>query len=326
MKSIIYSLLLTCALNFAIAQRPNQSRDRLPKAMLSVKVTGEDGLPIRDADVEISFPYFRWDGPEIANTKGKSDGNGVFAASATSENSVSYGAVLDGYYKSRGEYKYPLDAHRAGRWEPWNPNIELILKRIINPVPMYARKLRIEMPLADASLGFDLVESDWVAPHGRGKVVDFVFHLSRRFESWKDYYAEVKLAFSNEGDGIQAIPSLVQSGSELKLPRLAPKEGYLGEITTAIGRAPSTLGRDDGKSGRSYFFRVRTVRDEKREIISALYGKIDGDIRVDVINSKTALLLFNYYLNPESKSRNMEFDPKRNLFGELKSTEQVSNP
>jgi hypothetical protein len=118
----------------------------------------------------------------------------------------------------------------------------------------------------------------------------------------------------------------LQSGSELKLPRLAPEEGYLAEFATAIGRVPSTLGRDDSKAGRSYFFRVRTVRDEKGEIASALYGKIDGEIRVDVINSKTALLLLDYYLNPESKSRNMEFDPKRNLFRTLKSTEQVTNP
>ena len=169
-------------------------------------------------------------------------------------------------------------------------------------------------------MGFDLIESDWVTPHGRGKVADFIFSLSRRFESWKDYYAEVKLVFSNEGDGIQPIPVSEQSASEFKLPRLAPEGGYLAEFTTSIGRAPSTLGRDDGKAGRSYFFRVRTVRDEKGEIVSALYGKIDGDIRVDVINSKTALLLFAYYINPESKSRNMEFDPKRNLFGELKST------
>ena len=37
-------------------------------------------------------------------------------------------------------------------------------------------------------------------------------------------------------------------------------------------------------------------------------------------------LRFTYYLNPTPNDRNMEFDPKRNLFQNLKSTEQVNMP
>ena len=304
-----------------------QTSTRLyPDAKITVKVVNEAGLPVDTAEAGVGFTVDSKThvGSEEVAVHGITNEKGEFVASAKADRRVGFTVKKRGWYPSFATYRFKES--NGDRWEPWNPTVVVVLKPIINPEPMYARKLRAEMPVADAPAGFDLVESDWVAPHGQGKVADLVFSLNRRFESWKDYYAEVKLTFSNEGDGIQTIPELGQSTSELKLPRLAPEQGYLPEFGTSIGRTPSTLGRDDAKAGRSYFFRVRTVRDEKGEIISALYGKIDGDIRVDAINSKTALLLFDYYLNPQSGSRNMEFDPKRNLFTELKSTEQVTNP
>jgi len=56
------------------------------------------------------------------------------------------------------------------------------------------------------------------------------------------------------------------------------------------------------------------------KVHKALYGKIHGEIRFDVINSKTAIIIFTYYLNPDG-TRNLEFDQKRNLFQNLKSRE-----
>ena len=35
---------------------------------------------------------------------------------------------------------------------------------------------------------------------------------------------------------------------------------------------------------------------------------------------------FTYYLNPAPNDRNVEFDPKQNLFTNLKRTEQVTAP
>jgi hypothetical protein len=52
----------------------------------------------------------------------------------------------------------------------------------------------------------------------------------------------------------------------------------------------------------NYFFRVRTVMDEKGDVKSAFYGKIYGDF-----------LQFTYYLNPTPNSLNMEFDTHQNL-------------
>jgi hypothetical protein len=58
-----------------------------------------------------------------------------------------------------------------------------------------------------------------------------------------------------------------------------------------------------------------------------LYGKIYGDFDADFLRGRIG---FTYYLNPEPNSRNMEYDPKQNLFlmaadKEVKTLEEARN-
>jgi hypothetical protein len=63
----------------------------------------------------------------------------------------------------------------------------------------------------------------------------------------------------------------------------------------------------------NYFMRVRTVRDKDGRVVSALYGKIHGDFRWFIgTRAPKSGLAFTYYLNPDG-TRNIEYDPKRNL-------------
>lgn len=57
---------------------------------------------------------------------------------------------------------------------------------------------------------------------------------------------------------------------------------------------------------RNYYFRVRSKRDEKGNIISGYYGKIYGEFPE-----------VTYYLNPVVNDHNVEFDVNRNLFPKL---------
>ena len=79
-------------------------------------------------------------------------------------------------------------------------------------------------------------------------------------------------------------------------------------------------------SATNFFLRVRTELNEHKRVKRAFYGKLVGPIIVDVHDTKTAMLRFTYYLNPTSLDRNMEFDPKQNLFKNLSSMEQVNEP
>ena len=78
---------------------------------------------------------------------------------------------------------------------------------------------------------------------------------------------------------------------------------------------------EDYEKDNNYIFRIRS-EEEDGKLVKALYGKIHGDIRFDPREGKAGAISFKYYLNPDY-TRNLEFDPKRNLFKNLKSFERV---
>jgi len=55
-----------------------------------------------------------------------------------------------------------------------------------------------------------------------------------------------------------------------------------------------------------------------------MYGKIKGKIEFEPRRSKTAKIYLYYYLNPDY-TRNLEFDPKRNL-SIVSGDERVEQP
>ncbi len=244
------------------------------------------------------------------------DANGDFSASENTLFYISADAQKAGYYRTTAT----LDLRPTLNDTYGAPAIiPISLKRIGQPVAMYARKrARIELPKIGEPLGFDLIAFDWIAPYGRGQFSDFVFTLSDLEKAGNPGPKTLLLTFSNDGDGIQSFEADPNEGSELRLPALAPESGYAPTFTQ---RADKTFAPN---KKANYFFRVRTTKDGA-SIRSALYGKIHGDIGVDTINSKTALVFLTYYLNPDG-TRNVEFDPNKNLFKELPVIEQVRDP
>jgi hypothetical protein len=191
---------------------------------------------------------------------------------------------------------------------------------------MFAKKIDTDLPSVDEPVSFDLEEGDWVAPHGRGKRSDLIFKLKRRFADARDYESNLSIYFASEGDGIQYWDDQASSRSVLKLPRLAPDGAYVSSLVLANNRRPGSFVERDVKDERNYFFRVRTIKDRQGKVVSAQYGKIDGDIRFSPIRSKTCSLMFTYYFNPTANDRNVEFDPKQNLLKGLKKEHEVIAP
>jgi len=289
----------------------------LPKASITVHVSDSQTLtPIRGAKARIAFTIANGQGgTKELERAGLTDANGEFSAS---ENSLFYisADAKAGYYSTTAS----LDLRPTLNDTYGSPAIiPISLKRIGQPIAMYARKrAQLELPKVGESLGFDLVAFDWIAPYGKGQFSDFVFTLSEPGNDRKGGTKTLLLAFANEGDGIQLFEADPNEGSELRLPAIAPESGYAPTFTQ---RADKTYAPN---KKANYFYRVRTVK-RNGAIISAMYGKIHGEIDFDVINSKTAIVLFTYYLNPDG-SRNVEFDPNKNLFTQLLITEQVRDP
>ncbi len=314
-----------------------------PEAMITVRVTDEVGSIVTNAEVRAGFvesikPGWGWGGGKENKWQGRTDANGLCVIVENCQGEAGLAAGKDGYYWSSG-YKVcftNIVGVAAKKWEPWNPEVDIVLKKVGNPIPMYAKWVR-EMTISEAgkTIGFDLQKGDWVAPYGRGESIDFLFRLDRQPEGeimryWgnqprphKLYNVELLLSFLKEDDGILSVLVPHHGGrSTLRLPAAAPERGYMTNLVKRIAQEEDKPPFSDIDDDQNYFFRMRTERDDKGNITSAQYGKIHGDFQFD----HKGYLTFTYYLNPTPNDRNIEFNPKKNLFKKLSEREVVREP
>lgn len=222
-----------------------------------------------------------------------------------------FGASKEGYYSNGRDHEFAKI--RDGDPAKWNPSTTLLLKKIKQPVDMYAKQVNLGLPTRDKAVGFDLAVGDWVAPHGKGVTVDVLFngHVEKKGPD-SDYTLVV--SFPSPGDGIQEfVRSEAEFGSSLGSPQMAPLEGYASQWVQTDFRSPGKPIRTNRDEKRIYLLRVRTILDEQGKVKSAQYAKVYGDF-----------MQFSYYLNPTPNSRSLEFN--RGLIKGLKSFENVSKP
>jgi len=311
-----------------------------PEAMFTVRVTDQTGAVVTNAQVHAGFvesikPGWGWGGGKEKKWQGVTDTNGLCVVKETCQGEAGVAAGKDGYYWSSG-YKLRFTNYvgtLTQKWEPWNPTVEVVLKHIGKPIPLYAKWIRdAAIPAEGQQVGFDLMKGAWVAPHGKGETADLLFCLDRGPQSIiTNRYGHVRLfdsvltvSFPNNGDGIQSVPIPPRAGqSNLRLPAVCPESGYITNVVKRISQEENQPEYSNVREDQNYFFRVRTQKDDKGNIVSALYGKIYGDFDQAFHGGK---LGFRYYLNPTSNDRNVEFDPTKNLFKNLSSLEQVRAP
>lgn len=157
-------------------------------AQLTFHDMTDDGKPVPNTPLLLSsFDYWQAGegfGREIyTNTIVKTDDNGaVIVANNLARGDVHYGENrLPGYYSGGGKYQFKSISN--GKWQPWNPTIEFIVKRIVHPIPMYAQNVCLPngcymtIPANNTPVVFDLEAGDWVAPYGKGSNSDFIFTM-----------------------------------------------------------------------------------------------------------------------------------------------------
>ena len=327
---------VTAVLLFIAMYSSAQQVSERPGAQITFHVTKDDGKPVQGATVIVST-FHHADpgetfGPGVsASATGITDENGTATVSIQSLTGEIRYHVKDqaGFYRDEGN-DYRFKDEKENKWQPWNPAIDIVFKPVIKPVPMYARKMGETVPLTIPAVakpvGFDLIVGDWVAPYGKGNISDLVFTFTESIplvDIRKPFDVTLSISFSNKGDGIQSVFVPINVGSLLRLPRYAPENGYVPALVRQTGRPTEDKPiNSSNREDQNYFVRVRTIMDERGNIKSALYGKIDGDIEF----WGNHRIRFNYYLNPNANDRNMEFDPKKNLFSNLPYLDQITRP
>lgn len=311
--AIIYALLgLSCA-----------SCQEKSAIKLSLSVTDDAGSPVSQASIETDV-FDHW-------KPGEGFGKDIFkritvvtdkAGIATLEVASArcdlvFSATKIGYYQGKADFKSTIRAD--GRWQPWNKRLEIRLNRVLQPIPLMAKlvadETRQHIPMPNERAAYDLEVGDWVAPHGKGRISDLKFELKGGTKDASvPYDSTMTLAFSHPGDGIIVQESGVFPPSALRMPYSAPAAGYLPEITWRKARlagAATGIDRiiDETKPTQNYFLRLRTVLNEKGEIVSAHYAKVCRGFTWYA----SGYIKFQYHFNPAANNRNLEFDLKRNL-------------
>jgi len=297
----------------------------VPSAKVTYRVITEDGSPIEGVKVRAGFRGYS---TNPAVDEGLTDEEGLFTASGDTQYEVTASIRKKGYYHSGytyggGDFTGISGIKGFRRWEPWNPTITVMLKKIKNPVALYMRNLGqrsrlgdIENTMPELEVGYDLIASDWVVPHGSGTHSDFIFKLEKNHITNTNFRDVLTIMFSNPGDGIQPYYVEKDNSSTFKVPYHAPNSGYDNELIQVYEHRPNKIFVSNFRKDQNYFFRIRSELDKEGNVISALYGKVEGNIMFAASNKiKAAWLKFKYFVNPEPNDTNLEFDETKNLFG-----------
>jgi len=306
---------------------------------VKIRVVDDQSAPVSGASAKIAFVMFR--NETDIEYAGVTDKNGRFSASGRGEHSVFVEASKEGYYLARLR-RLPKDN---------DLDLVAVIPRILNPVPLYTNRANPGIPVQNEWLGYDFEVADWVAPHGKGKISDLRFRFRNQFKGYDDsvknlaeeiasskrgyaarkeewteekfkrdagkWDAELEISFPAEKEGLFEETRFLDY-SQLKLPHAAPVEGYVPTWRyTSNSYSPRTARENVG-----FFLRTRVKLDEKGNIVSANYTKLMGDIYC----APTGVLLFTYYFNPTANDRNLEFDPKKNLFPASLPGANVNDP
>lgn len=307
----------------------------VPTAKITYKIVSLEGEPISGVKVRVGFRSYIGGSKNPTVEEGLTDEDGMFTASGSTQYEVTASIKKEGYYISGNTFGGNDFTDISGimgfrRWEPWNPTITVVLKKIKEPVALYMRNVGSKTIYKDIDedpssyltvigqyIGYDLVASDWVVPHGSGLHRDFLFKLDKEYRSPSNFKHILTLKFDRQGDGIQPYYTAKDNASIFKVPYHAPLNGYKDSLVQVHESDSNKIYQDDFGTNQNYFFRIRTELDDKGNVISALYGKIEGNIRFPSGTERPlARLKFKYFLNPTPNDTNLEFDETKNLFGD----------
>ena len=125
-------LFVSAMIGYAAGSQP-KSNEWPFFAKLTVRVIDEAAQPIPQTSVRIGF--IRADTKQQEMTNGETNGQGEFTAEGYSDMKIGVDARKAGYYLS-GSAGTVFKDQVEGKWQPWNPTAEIIMRPIGKPVAL----------------------------------------------------------------------------------------------------------------------------------------------------------------------------------------------
>lgn len=308
----------------------------------TLTVVDEADQPLADAAVSALFG--RMNDPRLSSMRsfqGKTDRQGVFRFQAGDE------MCLERLRASKPGHcdADVTEVHGLGK-VPSDLTHHLTLPREADGLPLCYKEVRLRTLGGNLPrrtwVGFDFTLGDAVAPWGRGQVADIRFWVDGEQIGWTEpaetiesfrkdkahahlseaefvamygsFRGVTRVSGGHPGDGLQRSPAFWPY-CELKMPALAPTEGYADALDIPYATLPYPRHQDNYVG---YFLRVRTKLGPDGRVLSAHYAKIQGPLRCGY-----GAVTFRYYYNPTADDRRLVLDRSQNLLKPPPGTEGV---
>lgn len=273
------------------------------RGKVTLHVVDSIGNPVSDAQVIAWF----WTGDE-KNRKvdALTDKNGFVELE---ENNMSYmGFTINkpSFYDTVWDYWFYVrgyDCVEDGRWIPWNPVLEVVLKEKRRPVSMLEHVVRIDFPIRE-SVGFDFIAGDVVSPFGKGVTADLIFRFDHSVQKSPYCYSNAMVICANDGGGILYMQK--DSFSTMPFVFEAPSEGYVPSIVLGYMRTDDKVLLDKKLESEQYWI-VKSKSHANSERFSVVKSfRFGGSDK----GPHFGWLEIIYCSNPTLDDRNLEAQPK----------------
>jgi len=269
------------------------------KAKITLRVADSKGVPVADALVGGGFYNHDEKGHDF---KERTNEKGEVTLEDTCVGDLNFGVMKDGYYSTGTTYwffKNYFDCVKDGRWIPWNPTVEIVLKEMRNPIKMIKNNsLLLAFPMRE-NVGFDLEVGDVVAPFGAGKESDVSFY----FDSWQHFnpYCYSNRFVITVGNGGSIATAHEDSFSAFKFAYAPPDSGWASDLTLGMVRTKDKILRDVSL-GKEEYWVVAVRRGDKKRFAVVSDFEFGGSDR----GTNYCGVLLSYYLNPNPGDTNLE--------------------
>ncbi len=184
----------------------------------------------------------------------------------------------------------------GGKWQPWNPTVQIPLKEKRNPIPMHGMGGTYCRKIMGEPVGFDLEKCAWVAPYGNGEHAD----VSIGFR-----HGDFVFSAGEAPNGF--ILAKRDAWSELETPYEAPEDGYVENLPppTKFGASQYHIIDTD----EYLLIRCRATTNELGKILHAHYAVASYlEYRTAVSPNGEEMLYVDIHVrfNPEDMDRQLE--------------------
>lgn len=278
------------------------------KGRITVRVVDSKGTPVSGANVEV---YYAAGGKKNTQVRGMTDRGGKISAEGLSNSFCNLYVDKKGYYRTTQQYSFvrpDLDV-KDGRWQPWNPTVEVILKEKRSPVRMISKRVDAKLPY-NKTVDFDCFAGDWLPPYGLGKQPCLSFLYRSEYNGTFGYLTNsLTLSVPRGGGFIHCKQDAFSTNWSLYE---APQTGYVSPVAFELKRTPEKVLLDVTLAAGCYLvFCTDILNGSRVETESRCFGKIrEFEYGEDYKRPGFGFVKFTYYINPAPNNHNLEAEEK----------------